>query len=147
MFIMDDIVATLLDEHGLDPIIFEKPKYSTYNMLHPRKELIWHQFAVYVLILGRQKRPLENTNNKRPLLTAINLVREVLDKKNRKETFPQSLSLTRDNHISFSANYSELNSANFVSLVFQLGQFVAGDEKLFHFTGKSGNVRLVRNTS
>lgn len=34
-------------------------------------------------------------------------------------------------------------SANFQSVVARLGEYVSGDEKLDHFTGNSGNIRLV----
>lgn len=38
--------------------------------------------------------------------------------------------------------YADDISKNFYNLVLSLGQFVAGDEKLWNFTGNSGNVRL-----
>ena len=34
-------------------------------------------------------------------------------------------------------------TGNFQALVLSLGQYVSGDEMLWHFTGHSGNVRLV----
>ena len=33
--------------------------------------------------------------------------------------------------------------ANFRSIVKELGEAFVGDEKLYHFTGRSGNIRLV----
>ena len=43
----------------------------------------------------------------------------------------------------FGLKYSLLISKNFTAILEKLGQYVAGDKKLYHFTGVSGNVRLV----
>jgi hypothetical protein len=43
----------------------------------------------------------------------------------------------------FSADFSDLISKNFQSLVSRVGEFAAGDEKLLHFTGKSKNIRMI----
>lgn len=41
------------------------------------------------------------------------------------------------------ADYCEVLSQNFQNLVLHLGESVAGDEKLFYFTGKTQDIRLV----
>jgi hypothetical protein len=43
----------------------------------------------------------------------------------------------------FTYHYFEEISLNCQSVVRHLGEYVAGDEKLFHFTGDSGDIRLV----
>jgi hypothetical protein len=41
------------------------------------------------------------------------------------------------------SEYNDQLSKNFRSIVKEVGEYVSGDEKLFHFTGNSGNLRLV----
>jgi hypothetical protein len=43
----------------------------------------------------------------------------------------------------FSNDFDPEICANYQNFVKSLGQFVAGDKKLIHFTGNSGDIRLV----
>jgi len=46
-------------------------------------------------------------------------------------------------HFLLSHHFTDHLCENFRSIVKEVGEYVAGDEKLFYFTGNSGNIRLV----
>ena len=44
----------------------------------------------------------------------------------------------------FTENYFAGLTDNVMSIIRRFGEFVAGDEKLLHFTGNSGDIRMVK---
>ena len=104
----------------------------------------WQAIAVQVHIVGKFKRPTENQGKgSGGLDPAVRDAREYLvsatgEKCVRLEVLRKLMSrllITEDIICSI--------TGNFQALVLSLGQYVSGDEKLWHFTGHSGNVRLV----
>ena len=104
---------------------------------------VWQALAVQVYIVGVQKRSTENEKNDSPLKTSIKNALLFFANLNRTKKVigvPKVLKLT--SIINFHYYERELCN-NFQCFLCKLGDSVAGDEKLFHFTGESGNIRLV----
>lgn len=99
--------------------------------------------AIQIRIIGKFRKPTENTTNKdsRPMRIAIDEARahfrtlgaEVANTSIMQRLLSKML-LTED--------YAVLLSKKFRDFVLSLGDYAAGDEKLWRFTD-SGNVRLV----
>lgn len=100
--------------------------------------------AVSIRIYGLQNRPLQNRKNHRPLRDNI---KEALTHFKTIDNHAIVPGINKIEHLIavplFKFDYAEVISQNFLSSVLMLGETVAGDEKLFHFTGDSGDVRLV----
>eukprot|EP01039_Chlorochromonas_danica_P001417 gene1417-1542_t len=90
------------------------------------KNLIMKFLAIKVRRFGLHHVPLEHEEHGRPLREDIT---EAIH--HFKESFPNE--------------YYDQLSQNFQSIVRQVGEFVAGDEKLFEYKGESGDVRKVPN--
>jgi hypothetical protein len=105
---------------------------------------LYMTLAISIRIIGLQQRPLQNRQNSRPLRDAIDeayahfLSRDIDVSLGGKRVYYSLVSVPL-----FTIEYTEDISSNFQKLVRRLGQFCAGDEKLFHFTGNSGDIRLV----
>ena len=97
---------------------------------------VYQALATEIRIQGINNAPKENMNNDRPLRVAI---QEAIDHFTYK--FPDSRLLAVDSQekimarFLFTKDISKELSTNFLKLVVHLGQGVAGDEKLLHFTG------------
>jgi hypothetical protein len=100
--------------------------------------------AIMIRIYGLQNRPLQNTKNDRPLRANISEAITHFLQLNPSLSFPSMSVLEKLMSIPlFTYHYFEEISLNCQSVVRHLGEYVAGDEKLFHFTGDSGDIRLV----
>ena len=100
---------------------------------------MWQTLAVQIRIIGRQARSTENDPIECPLKTAINesiTHLRALGKCAGREIIQRLIST-----MLLTTDFSDEISKNFYSLALSLGQYTTGDEKLKHFTGKSGNVR------
>lgn len=104
-------------------------------------KLLYKFLAMMVYIIGKQNKPNEGNPGKRPLRTAIEEAQEFFKDYYEK---PPGISVTEylATHFLLTNDYFKDLSSNFQSIVVNLGQSVAGDEKLLHFTGDSKDVRL-----
>lgn len=140
-FVTPDLVKIILQ--NLDPSNLAMDK-SRGLYLKPTTDMYYETLAISIRIQGLQNRPIWNKENKRPLRDAVIEARDHF-----KETFPRVEPLAINKALKLMAcalikkEYFEELSNNFQSLVRSLGEYVAGDEKLLHFTGNSGDIRLV----
>lgn len=106
--------------------------------------LIYKFLAIKLRIQGIHNKPQENTTNYRPQRQNI---AEAIEYFREKQTSPSPPGIEIMEclltHFLFSYQYFYYISERFQSFVKEIGEFVAGDEKLFHFTGKSGDLRKV----
>ena len=97
-------------------------------------------FAISVRIQGLNVTPTLSKSSPRQQLTTpaststSNILRPIVPTKSTSENWL---------HFLFSATYYNDISANFMGIIRSLGEAVAGDEKLLHFTGNSGYILLV----
>ena len=103
---------------------------------------IYVQLAVYLWIMGN---PSNVVDERRPLRTHID---EALDFFHSLAQFDHNTPRTHTieqlfSKFHISADYFDEISKGFRSAISKIGRNVAGDEKLFHFTGDSAFVRLV----
>jgi hypothetical protein len=146
------LFLTIVDHHLLQDILSRLPpnalliRRSPPYVFKPSLKHLYLTLAISIRIIGLQNRPLKNRPHHRPLREAI---KEALSHFSEIKPEAKSLGITLlEKLVSlplFTAPIYEHLSLNFQKLVYQLGDSVAGDEKLFHFTGNSGDVRLVPN--
>jgi len=105
---------------------------------------IWQTLAIQVYIIGNQQKPTENVKNIAPLRKAITDAKNYLigENMNKKGVVSDANARKLTTIINLCTYEAEIRS-NFQKMILKLGDSVAGDEKLFHFTGESGLVRLV----
>jgi hypothetical protein len=121
-------------------IIKKSPTKRTANDLVK----LYMTLAISIRIQGRQHRPLRNRHNSRPLREAVDEAHEHFCSRNIGVSIGgQRVYYSLISVPLFTNEYAEDISSNFQKLVLRLGQYCAGDEKLFHFTGNSGDIRLV----
>ncbi len=118
--------------------------YSRPWMLTLTHKQILILLALTIRIQGLRNVPKKNTKNVAPkrkaVVEAITHFRSRFPLANIHgiDVFEKLLSLPL-----ITSDHCEILSQNFQNLVFQLGETCAGDEKLFYFTGKSQDIRLV----
>ena len=103
--------------------------------------LIYRFLAVIIRIIGLQNKASESRKNSRPLRYAIQEAMVHFNHYAKKTPGRQILEHLAGNFL-ISNEFFPLLSLNFQSIVSVLGQCVAGDEKLFHFTGNSSDIRM-----
>jgi hypothetical protein len=107
---------------------------------------IYMAIAARIRVQGIHNTPQRNTKNGKPQRAGFLLAMEHF-----KSTFPDLSCPGIDtvekihNSILITPNEEAQFSANLENSIVSIGQWVAGDEKLFKFTGKSHWVRLVPN--
>jgi hypothetical protein len=103
--------------------------------------VIYSFFAVKMRIHALQKKCKASQPGENLLIKAIKECRshfgEKLPGKNILQTLLARYLLTE--------NYFARITDNIMSIIRRFGEFVAGDEKLLHFTGNSGDIRMVRS--
>ncbi len=99
-----------------------------------------------IRIQGIHLKPQENTKNDRPRREAI-----IEAMTHFESLFPKTTKMgiiVVEKYVSLAllnrSHYDDI-SANFQECIVQLGECVAGDEKLFRYTGHSRDVRCVPN--
>lgn len=107
----------------------------------------WKSMALQIRIIGRHIVPQENTTGgakrRRPARVAIEEgIAHFRALPNAGKVFGVDI-FERLIAVTLLNEHEELISNNFRSVMATLGEAVAGDEKLYFFTGKSGDVRLV----
>lgn len=140
-FITREFVGKLLED--LDPdLLWLEPARDL--LLKPTVDMYYEALAITIRIQGIQNRPLWNRTNNHPLRDAIVEARQHF-KELKPEIDPMSIKKAQKLlAVGLIQNqYFDQLSLNFQSIVASLGEFVAGDEKLLHFTGNSGDIRLV----
>ena len=122
-------------------------KTEKHLLLDNRKAL--QSFAVYIYICAKGDRSSEVTKNQRFKRKQINGAIE--DLKERHAHLDQKSFVGRDSietilsRVLFSLDDISEISKNFRSILDSVGQYAAGDEKLFHFSGDSQHSRPVPN--
>lgn len=108
-------------------------------------KLLYHFLAIKVYIQGAQvpiseAQPGSGRNLRDAVVESNNFFSSV---------YPESRPICTDiiehllAHFLITGNHVAELCVNFRSIVKEVGEAVVGDEKLFHFTGKSGNLRLM----
>jgi len=107
-------------------------------------KLLYKFFAIYVFIVGEQNGPTEAAKNDRPLCRNIESARYHL-MTNFQQTICPGVKVIEVLIARFhvDAKLFPVLSKHFQSVCKTIGHFVAGDEKLLHFSGNSGDIRLV----
>lgn len=104
---------------------------------------IWQAIAIQVLLTGNQVRAKESDPNKHFLQERVQYAKDFLQEKTGEHAYSRNLLLKVISNCFLEPKHASLLSSNFCGILESLGQFAAGDEKLFHFTGNSSDVRLV----
>ncbi len=122
--------------------LFYQKKHNWVLDLSPKS--VYITLAIAIRIIGKQNKPLENNKMKRPLRTAC---KEAID--NFKTLYPSDFSVGL-NQVEKLIGLPLLThrlcpqiSHKFQLLVHNVGESCCGDEKLFHFTGNSSDIRQV----
>lgn len=108
--------------------------------------VIYRYLAIYIRVQALQNKPTESDTKIYPqddnFKEAINYFRD-----NDFPISPPGLNLVKLLFAKFyiSPTQEKIISQNYQSIVGLLGQWVAGDEKLFHFTGESSWLRMCPN--
>lgn len=142
-FIPQELVEEMLanvDDNALH--MKRRQPEGNVNMI-PSLDKAYAALAVQVRLLGLQQRSLENVRDPH------HYQRHIQEALNHFTGLGYGHAPARDStekllaHMLVTAQHTGALSKNFQQVVLHLGQSVAGDEKLFHFTGESPNVRLV----
>lgn len=152
-FITDELISHLIENFDERDTTMNSRKYRDeygqltsvgYRKLKLCPKYAWQALAVQVRITGRQSKSKENKKIIDPLKTNIteamahfNSISDINQcvGRNTLEKYISLMLLTED--------FAEEISKNFFGLVLSLGQHIAGDEKLWGFTGNSSKIRLV----
>jgi hypothetical protein len=126
-----------------DPKAFLLPNHKNFI---PSMDKIYHYLAIRVRIQGFQKQPLENQPNPDAQRKAFQSAQQYFQQKYPKNP-PPGLNIVEKlhSHLHITPKEEPQLSRILSSSVVQIGRWAAGDEKLFHFTGNSGWIRLVPN--
>eukprot|EP01039_Chlorochromonas_danica_P011655 gene11655-13071_t len=146
-FLSIDLLTAIWNEKRNGDWTYHHNGCKTINHGYFPKNLKMKFLAVKVRLFGLHHVPLEHEEHGRPLREDIT---EAIH--HFKESFPNvdpppgilitELLMSR---FLVSKEYYDQLSQNFQSIVRQVGEFVAGDEKLFEYKGESGDVRKVPN--
>jgi len=140
-FMTDEVAQRLYNSIHEDDMVMHHRASGGAHSFVMKKEYVWQALAIQVRIIGQQIKSNEANPIHRLLSASVKQCRghflsmgEVVSQEVMERLLARML---------MTEHYSDELSRNFQSLVFHLGQSISGDEKLFHFTGDSGNVRLV----
>lgn len=131
-FVTDELLMKVLSSIKDENLVLSQKKSWVYQ---PKLSDAYKALAISIRIQGLQNKPQENRKNHRPLKESINLAITHF-----RSTFPDVQVLTFEKasklltHCVFTNDFYPEICANFQNSVKTLGQFVAGDEKLLHFT-------------
>ena len=100
--------------------------------------------AISVRIQGLNVTPTLSKSSPKTLLTAVNNARQYFNQTPHDQMYHRKVHWETDyTFFVLSTYYNNDISANFMGIIRSLGEAVAGDEKLLHFTGNSGHILLV----
>lgn len=109
----------------------------------PTIEDVWQKLAIEIRITGLQKQANEAHGSGALLKDDVTEAIKCLKTTTRRPFIDKHKYTILNTRAIFNANVVELLCKNFGGMVAAFGESVAGDEKLYHFTGDHGTVRLV----
>ena len=144
------------DSHPLDTWIYRNSggkvgnktkdrvlKQKTINSGRFSLKILYGYLTICIYIAGNCH-TTEQTKSNRPIRTAIEKAKTYFATKYPGiKTIGIEICELLISRFRITADMFALLSKNFQSIIERLGEYVAGDEKLFHFTGNSGDIRLV----
>ena len=143
-FVTDRIVERLVSDFDLlNPSMGRRRSGQNQKRLQIDAKKVWQTFAVYTFLTAKQKVATENRRNGRFMRSSIEEARSYFHSKYGVKSIGREIIEKLIGNMLLSQNYSEEISQNFISILASLGQSVAGDEKLWWFTGNSESIRLV----
>ena len=135
-FITESLLQGIL--HTLAP---ETWQLEEGRFFRPTMKMFYMTMAIYIRVQGNYKVPHVCHRNQRPLREAIEEARRHFT-----DAHPNLPAICRHYvekllaHFLIDHTYIEYLSENFQSIVRSLGESVAGDGKLFHFTGNTAYI-------
>jgi hypothetical protein len=144
-FVTQELIETVIREFSPASLVLScRKKYQTFNRLNPTPQMCYQMLAIHIRIIGLQVKSNETRSGDHTMRNAFMEAKGHFQERVGVTTSIGLDTLTRLTSIfHFGTQTSDHLSQNFQSVVTKLGEFIAGDEKLFHFTGMSGDVRLV----
>lgn len=140
-FVTDELITKVMNRWSdKDLYLGDTTKAGSPKQLKPTKKLVWQTLAIQVRLIGLQNKSTENDPIKNPLNHFIKDCIEYFKDDDDKISLK---SVEKMIHIMTFDGCEDMISKSFQEIVLKLGQSIAGDEKLFHFTGDSGDIRLV----
>ena len=141
-FVDEDVVSKLIDSFTAEDLMlgYRNKAHGTTRRMVVTPQLIYKVFAVHIRIIGLQAQPNESSVRK-PLRKALDESREHFQHRCPSIDYLEKMTSI----MQFGGDWTEILSLKFQSVISRLGQFVAGDENIFQFTGKSEGVRLVKS--
>jgi hypothetical protein len=147
IFLSDEVVKMVMDNWSPDDLrLGGDTRAGSPRSVTAKVKYVWQALAFYVKLVGDQRESKQNNTITNPLRTFV------------MDIYPRFRAMAckdgdiagRDVIMKMIAIFlieqepvvQKINE-NFHSVVRKLGQSVAGDEKLYHFTGNSCDVRLV----
>lgn len=119
--------------------------YTPKGPLRVDKAVLVKLLAYQIMITGKQQRPVEaeKKKNKNALRTAFKEAIAKQEKRHRGHALGYNKALQLHAHFWVSPDYCEIKeiNANLQSCIKSLGESLAGDEKLFEYTGLSYLIR------
>jgi hypothetical protein len=120
----------------------KRQRTVTNRFMNVTKQYILQSKAVAIYLTANQDTAKQSTQNQYFMKTKIQEARQFFDNltgitPTGRENIEKIIST-----ILFTKEFTDEISQNFQNLVLYLGQYIAGDEKLFFFSGNSGYVRL-----
>ncbi len=137
----DDIIDQFIRNIDTGTLVMNKNRKWVLKLT---KKNVYAILAYTIRIMGFQNRPTENRANYKPLRLALKEAQEhfkTLHSRGIKlgiNKLEKLISLAL-----LSGPLIDSISGKFQDLVFQVGESCAGDEKLFHFTGNSQDIRMI----
>jgi hypothetical protein len=143
-----DIFTKIVDETVIDEVIDHSSGmcYPNGSRIRVTQKMAYQLLAVFCRVQALHKEPQEGRKNGRALRISMCEARNHFQRK-----YPNSQNLginvleTSTANFFFPIELEPTLSERFQSCLHTLGEFIAGDEKLLHFTGSSGFVRKVPN--
>lgn len=146
-YFTDEVLRAIWDHYPRDHWAYAKANghFAAISKGAFNKALIVKYMAVYIRIMGIQDAPKENRNNKDALRKAVSESVDYFESNygnHPGHSFSTILKLFSKFHVP--VELSERLSLEFENKLDVLGRALACDEKLLHFTGDTGWIRLVQ---
>lgn len=137
------IFFKLMPPDWLEQVLHKCARRNKKNMVFTKSKVMMCM-AIYILVQGKQQKPIQNQTNRDAQRVSFMAAVEELQTAAPNQD-PPGVNLIEKIHsqLCLDAEDEKQLSANFQSVVLSLGQWVAGDEKLFHYTGNSAFIRSV----
>ena len=105
---------------------------------------IYMSFAIYCHVQGKYVKPNKTTKCQQPLETAVNEARKVFHDQFPTSQIPNTKCILKlFTYFLFDFEWYERISDNCQGILRHIGDYVAGDKKLFHYTGETGYIMKV----